>query len=750
MKLQNPFKLQNWKFKKFLIAILFFQISLSGLFVLNNLGIDTSILRPLIGFIYLSFVPGYLLLRILKLHKLSNIESFLYALGLSLFIDMFVGFLMNMFYPILGITNKPLLETPIVLTMAGVVLLLCVVSYVRDKDYNSPDYIDLKDILNPRVLFLSLIPFMAIFGTYLVNYYHNNILLMTMIAIIALVVLLVGWTNIFSKKLYPYILWIITVSLIFHSILISEYNFYDEHNYKTHLIGGTLLYSDGEDLPYMATSIGYWNISQNLSNFMGVYNSVISTNLLAPIFVIVCGFSLIAVYKLLYIIFLSFVPLGSYVISNKYLNHKESFLSVCLLVSCVMFYTNIPVLRKQLVGELFLILIIMVLLSKNNMTNKYLLLTIFCMALPWSHYGIAFLFMGMIVFTYTFSSIIITSTVNNNIPYKNLMKKFSFLLVLYIIFSISWYSFVANSSTFITIVNLSGKILHTIIYSLTPTDSRGVQILNKELGSILWTVFKFLYYILIFASIVGMISFINNILKKYKIQKLVLFEDMCSLGFAIYWMAILLATIIIPNFSVMSPYRLFHLFLLVSGLLCILGLKSIFYIINKMVNTTINKKIMECNHVSKYISSFLAIFLLFNTQFIFEIAHDHPKSISISQKSVKEYGNVEDIYFVYRRIIYTQDINRMDWVYNYGNISHIVDPSNPTPKVLYLNDDTGRKLKLNRNTYLMVDKFTNIFKIYVRKESWEIRKYYNLSRIQPMLLKHDRIYDNGGGQIYYI
>ena len=96
-----------------------------------------------------------------------------------------------------------------------------------------------------------------------------------------------------------------------------------------------------------------------------------------------------------------------------------------------MFYTNIPVLRKQLVGELFLILIIMVLLSKNNMTNKYLLLTIFCMALPWSHYGIAFLFMGMIVFTYTFSSIIITSTVNNNIPYKNLMKKFSFLLVLY-------------------------------------------------------------------------------------------------------------------------------------------------------------------------------------------------------------------------------------------------------------------------------------------------------------------------------
>ena len=128
MKLQNPFKLQNWKFKKFLLIILGIQLSLLGLFALNNLGVNTPIIRPLIGFIYLSFVPGYLLLRILKLHNLSSIESFLYALGLSLFMDMFIGFLMNMFYPILGITNKPIAEIPIVLTMAGVVFLLCIIA----------------------------------------------------------------------------------------------------------------------------------------------------------------------------------------------------------------------------------------------------------------------------------------------------------------------------------------------------------------------------------------------------------------------------------------------------------------------------------------------------------------------------------------------------------------------------------------------------------------------------------------------
>ena len=172
-----------------------------GLFAINKFGIDTPIIRPLIGFIYLSFIPGYLLLRILRLHKLSGIESFLYALGLSLFMDMFVGFLMNIFYPILGITDKPIAEIPIVITMAGVVFLLCIIAYLRDKNYNNPDYIDLKDILNPQVLFLSLIPFIAIFGIYLVNYHNNNILLIIMIVVIALVALIIEFTDWIGKNI---------------------------------------------------------------------------------------------------------------------------------------------------------------------------------------------------------------------------------------------------------------------------------------------------------------------------------------------------------------------------------------------------------------------------------------------------------------------------------------------------------------------------------------------------------------------
>ena len=169
-KIKNPFKMNNWDTKSFLIVVFSIQLAYLGAVGLDKLDIQIPLLRQILRFIYLAFIPGYLLLRILRIHGLSSGESLLYAIGLSLFFSMFVGFLMNMLYPLLGITDKPIAEAPIILTMTLAVGILSVVAYIRDRDYEDPDYIPIKDILNPQILFLSLIPFMAIFGTSLVNY----------------------------------------------------------------------------------------------------------------------------------------------------------------------------------------------------------------------------------------------------------------------------------------------------------------------------------------------------------------------------------------------------------------------------------------------------------------------------------------------------------------------------------------------------------------------------------------------------
>ena len=56
---------------------------------MNFIGINIPFLRDVLGFIYLTFIPGVIILRILKLHEIGSIESFLYSVGLSLATIMF-------------------------------------------------------------------------------------------------------------------------------------------------------------------------------------------------------------------------------------------------------------------------------------------------------------------------------------------------------------------------------------------------------------------------------------------------------------------------------------------------------------------------------------------------------------------------------------------------------------------------------------------------------------------------------------
>lgn len=70
--------------KKCLWLSLAISLAAPGLVGLAALGFDIPILRQIVGFIFLTFVPGVLILRILKIHNIGLIESLLCSVGLSL------------------------------------------------------------------------------------------------------------------------------------------------------------------------------------------------------------------------------------------------------------------------------------------------------------------------------------------------------------------------------------------------------------------------------------------------------------------------------------------------------------------------------------------------------------------------------------------------------------------------------------------------------------------------------------------
>jgi uncharacterized membrane protein len=71
----------DWEIKKLLRVFLGIQLALLGLVRLAALGFDIPMLRQIVGFIFLTFVPGIFILRI---HNIGLIENLLYSVGCPL------------------------------------------------------------------------------------------------------------------------------------------------------------------------------------------------------------------------------------------------------------------------------------------------------------------------------------------------------------------------------------------------------------------------------------------------------------------------------------------------------------------------------------------------------------------------------------------------------------------------------------------------------------------------------------------
>ncbi|MBW9221792.1 DUF2206 domain-containing protein [Methanothermococcus sp. SCGC AD-155-C09] len=731
MNLSNPFKLQNWKFKKFLISILFFQISLLGLFALNNLGVDTPIIRPLMGFIYLTIIPGYLLLRILKLHNLNNIESFLYAIGLSLFLNMFVGFLINMFYPLLGITDKPIAEVPIILTMALVVGILSIVAYIRDRDYEDPDYLPIGDIINPQVLFLSLIPFMAIFGTYLVNYYNINILLMVMIVVIALVSLIVGFTNWINEKYYPYAIWVMAISLILHISLFTNYipvqDVYGEFYSANSVISNHVW---RYDLPFS-------------------YNSVLSATLLPSFIYYICNIKLNWIYKIIFPVLCSFLPVGLYSIYTNFLNNnkKLSFLASYLFTIIIPFYTIIPFLTKQLVAEIFLLLILILLLVlKLNKFKKMILFTIFSASLIVSHYGTSYLVMGMLLFSIIFIKIL--EVLKKERIINQISGEIINFTLFYIIFTLGWYMYISKSVSFISLVNLGNTIINSIFTEfLNPDYSRGAYTLVKPLP-FLGQLLKYMYLTISGLIFIGYLKTFYDLFKsKYKF-------NMLYLAFSAYWLIILGAAVAVPFFAVMNPYRLYHLAFFTLAPFSVAGFTFISHMIK---NFEIN---IGYKNIIKILIIFLLIFMFLNTKFLNEVVEQPPYSRYLSKYTILnyEYSNINETGKFYSGIITTYDVFGSKWLSIYGNSNYKIYSGSwafgNAPLHAYGNIPLSRvkdiTINIKKGSYIFFMELLVKYKIWYYNDPLAAKTliYYNATQhYYNLTMKCSRIYDNGGNQV---
>ncbi len=651
MQITNPLRMDQWKIERLLAAILLLQCSFLGLYMMDGMGIRVPLLRPLVGVLYLAFVPGILALRIFRIRTTDAVHTLLLSAGLSLALTFLIGILINAIYPVLGV-DRPFTESILVYTMGGMVVLLAVLAYVRDRDYASRTTVDLGSILTIPNVLLCMLPACAVLGTLLVNYYQLNSLLMVLILLIAAAVVVVGTGGRIPRESYPLAIFAISLALLFHTSLITPYlwgwDIVDENYYANLVIEG-----------------GFWDSTQWAN-----VNACLSIVIFAPFYSIIPAIPLTWVFKVVYPGFYALTAVALYEVFKSQMDEKFAFLSSFLFVGFFEFYLAMFFLTRQQLAELFFALILLVMVQYRQSTGgRTALLILFGFSLITSHYGLAFIFLliliaAWIVYTCANTRIAAYSAallsrmrgLRRDPPPvqaddRGVVLNLSFIS-LYTLFTLLWYTLVSGSSVAFSITTIALQIVQNLAAEfLNPTSAQGLLIIVSETASPIHDIGK------------GMILAVNVLIGIGILCALLLDVDDVRLrrefnAFAIAFFILNVLGVAVPYFaSNIGIERFYHITLMVLAPFFVIGGATLVSIIQNACGTrrlkrTRNRilsadrqRTARCfdrayEYSTLLLGVFLAVFLLFNSGFVYEALQDNPNSIALS--NLADYPKYND------------------------------------------------------------------------------------------------------------
>jgi len=571
----------DWEIKKCLRLLLVILLAMMGLVGLAGLGFYIPLLRQIVGFVFLTFVPGILILRILKIHNTGIVESLLYSVGISLAFVMFTGAFANFMLPFFGV-SKPISLFPIIAVLAVFTLLLGGIAYKRDKDFSTPaPKLNIADFFSPSYLLLLVLPLLAIWGAVLVNFYQNNFLLLFFIIIVACVVVLVAFDRL-PQKAYPLAIVMIASGLLLHTTLISRYpmvwNLDSEYYYQNLVIQN-----------------GLWNPSLPHN-----VNSTLSIVMLAPVYSLILNMDSVWLFKLIYPLIFCLVPLALFQTYGKQISAKIAFLSVFFFMSMFYFYGVGALLYRHQIAVLFFALLILLMVDRKlALSRRTSLFVIFSLSLIVSHYAVGYICLAFLIGTWIVVALIrskarviwewltrkfggLSRSIISDIAFP--LKTFGIIVGVYLIFMLSWYSISASGAP----LEKGSGIAHQQYTALrqepaqptqptqpttpSPFDEPKVRdpLIASALGldfasaPALGKLFRVFQYITQFFIVAG---FVRLIFKPRGLGFTAEYIGLCSAA-----AVILLAWIVIPYLSIhLGINRIYFITLFMLAPLCIIG-----------------------------------------------------------------------------------------------------------------------------------------------------------------------------------
>jgi len=698
------------KSRNLMLTILLFQS-----LVWITIVFDIQIARQILGFFYLTFIPGLIILKLLKLERLALYETILLSAGISVAFSMLVGLLLNQFGPFVGIM-APLSSAPLVVVLSIFVTIGVVLASLRGQESKQEQ--SRKFRITKTVIVLTILPALSSVGALFVNAFGSNaVLLFNIAAISMLFAVAISSRKLLPPSLYPFVVAVIAAAIILHSALISSY-----------------IFPFGSDVQIeyyvfrTTQDSSLWPINNPFFSDSGYgrLNAMLSITILPTIYANVLNINSVWVFKLVFPLFLVLIPLALYSIWKTYFGEKYAFAAAFLLMAQSTFYTELLGLNRQIIAELFFVLLLFVFLKRElKSVAKLSCFIIFSIGLVVSHYGLAEIFLLLICLVVIFQAL-------TKSPSRNITAS---MTVLFFVIMFSWYIYTSNAAVFDSFVSFGNYIYDQLGDFFNPA-SRGELVLRglgaEAAPSILNALSRAFAYITQGLIVIG---FVGLLVKRTKVR---VERDYFALSFVA--LAFLILLVLVPGLAnTMNMTRFYHVLLFFLAPLCSVGVLVVAGFV-----TSKREKLLA----TSLLLIVLVPYFLFQTGFVYEVTGSDSWSVPLSHyrmDPLRLYGH-----FGY---IDSNNVYSAQWISNKINLKSS-DLYADGPSKLNVLTTYGMIYRGIVREFSNITILTNSSVVYLSTLNVIYGKImsgggsWNSSEFEFLFDNLDKIYTNGGSEIY--
>jgi uncharacterized membrane protein len=442
-----------------------------------------------------------------------------------------------------------------------------------------------------------------------------------------------------EDQFYLLLIGVVTLSLLLPGTLISQY-----------ITGGDMNVEFA--LFQQVQQSGVWNPQFNL-----LYNAALSVSILPSIISIVSSIEGTLVFKVIYPALYSIVPMILYKIYRRLLSPKGAFLSAFVFLAYPTSYVEITQLGREMIAQMLVVLLIWLLISPRVRTRSGgLLIAMLLFGFVISHYSLALIIIGILVFSYLVSLMpYVRSRVRTlaNLP----------VVCLSLVAALSWFLLAASGAVFIRLIVNVNSVLYGLSNFLNPSTRPTELLLAIGASSVdfgaLHLVNRGVQYLVVLCLVLGFAVFVCQRHKSETAEMLVL-PMLAALG-------LLLASVILPNLALaLNLSRIYQISLIFLAPCFYFGAAEIARVVQKF-GAIFTRKRDTIRIGNSFAAAILFTYLLFTSGFVWAITLDTPASVVLDAERMSNSSVALVRSYYYNWYIVPGDVAAARWMESRAN-----------------------------------------------------------------------------------